>query len=429
MTTLFVSVEDLIGEDTERVVARAAEWGCTELAVSFAYHAARDVTPHGPNKVTLRRDGVYFAPSQTAFDGSGLVPSVLNDDAAFGETVTRAARSHDISVVGWAVFLHNEDLGTRHPDVTQENCFGDRAAPAALCPANPRVRRYCVELAVAVAGQDVHEVVAESLHYDAFEHGYHHERDFVGLGVLERFLLGLCFCEHCLAAMLGSGVDVLAACESAGRIVEQQLNGGAAAVPDESDLTLELLRVVCGDALHDYVLARVNVVSGLVESVADALSALKVRLCFIDLMGAVQGYGDGMPGPSSGVDEGWRLGIDIRTIANFAGVAVLAYAREPDRVADEVRQYRSVIDEVVALRAASSSMSPRGREQNAPALRVILRPGRPDCDEPSNLVAKVVAVRTAGADSVDFYHYGLFPFPVLDRIQVALAENDGSVAT
>ncbi len=417
MSALFVSVDDLIGEGAETVARRATDWGCTELAVSFAYHAARDVTPHGPARVTLRRDGVHFVPSDGAFAGSNLTPAVLQDDAELGPSIVQAAAAHGVSVVGWAVFLHNEELGTRHPEVTQRNCFGDQAAPAELCPANPRVRRYCVELALAVAEQGVREVVAESLHFDAFGHGYHHERDFVGLGVVERFVLGLCFCEHCCAHADRSGIDVSAARAAAARVAAQQLDGGSAALPDGTMLTAELLCSVAGSELRDYAVARAGIVTGLVGLVADALAERGARLSFLDLMGAVQGYGDGLPGPASGLDDGWQLGIDVAAIARHAGVAILAYARDPERVEAETRRYRTVLDS--AQDAGRSSRS---------KLRVLLRPGQPDCFDGGNLASKVAAARECGADSVDFYHYGMLSFPVLDRVGFALAAGSANVA-
>ena len=63
--------------------------------------------------------------------GLRLVPPSQDesDDRLFAElrrvTTQRGARLH-----GWTVFLHNTTLGLAHPDVTQENCFGDRAASA-----------------------------------------------------------------------------------------------------------------------------------------------------------------------------------------------------------------------------------------------------------------------------------------------------------
>ena len=49
-------------------------------------------------------------------------------------------------------------------------------------------------------------------------------------------------------------------------------------------------------------------------------------------------------------------------------------------------------------------------------LRAVLRPGPPDTASAEHLSAKAAAARAAGADTVDYYAYGLAPLPVLDRI-------------
>lgn len=82
--------------------------------------------------------------------------------------------------------------------------------------------------------------------------------------------------------------------------------------------------------------------------------------------------------------------------------AVLGYARDPARVADDVAAYRRSV----------------GKN---PELRVVLRPGAPDTDSADRLAAKVRAARTAGAGAADFYAYGLAPFEALGRITEALA--------
>ena len=82
---------------------------------------------------------------------------------------------------------------------------------------------------------------------------------------------------------------------------------------------------------------------------------------------------------------------------------VLAYARDAARVADDVGAYlRSV-----------------GKDRE---VRAVLRPGHPDSDSTDRLVAKARGAKAAGAMAVDFYAYGLVPYPVLDRIPATLAE-------
>jgi len=389
---LFVGAEEFAAEGVATVLESAAALGVDAVAVALAYHAARDVTPHAPHRVTWRRDGIHFAPADGAF--GTLVPPRASDDAALVPAVIAGARQYGLEALGWAVFLHNEALGSRHPDITHVNCFGGRATLGELCPAHPAVRAYCVELAVAVAATGARAVLAESLHFAPFGHGYHHERSFVELGELAEFALALCFCAHCVARASVAGVDVDEARASARRLVD-------AGADEPYPLTPQALRERGGEALAAVAAARVATVTSLVAEVAAALAAEGTRLCFLDITGAYQGYADGLPGPASGLDDAWRYGIDPAELSRHADYGILAYARDPRRVADETTRYRAAL--------APSS-----------ALRVLLRPGAPDCDSVANLAAKVGGARGAGAASIDFYHYGLTPLPVLDRIPRAL---------
>ncbi|GAB3887516.1 hypothetical protein GCM10027612_26490 [Microbispora bryophytorum subsp. camponoti] len=153
-SALYVFVEDLRAEGVRGLLDRASAYGVRGVAVAAAYHQARDVTPHGASRLTLRRDGVHFPPPDDLFDGLRLTPPVQPgaQDRPIDE-LRRACADRGMRLHGWAVFLRNATLGLAHPDVTVENCFGDRGSPADLCPSHPDVRAYAVALARAVARQ------------------------------------------------------------------------------------------------------------------------------------------------------------------------------------------------------------------------------------------------------------------------------------
>jgi hypothetical protein len=397
-SSVYAFTEDLRAEGTAAVLDRVLGYGCDGLTVAAAYHRARDVTPHGPARVILRGDGVHFPLPGELFHGRRLIPPVQPDagDGLF-ETLRLRCEELGARLHGWTVFLHNTTLGLAHRDVTQQNCFGDRAAPADLCPSHPDVRAYASALARSVARQGVDTVVAESLHFGYFRHGYHHDRCFVELGPVEDFLLGLCFCAHCRARAEAAGADAEAARSSAMRIVARVLDGGT---PTDGGLSPENLRARAGDAVARYAAVRVETVTTLAASVAADVAAEGARLVFLDITGALKGFADGRPAGGPACADAWQLGIDPAAVgAVVPGYAMLGYARDPARLATDVAAYRAVLGTC--------------------ELRVTLRPGPPDTPSSDNLLEKLHAAGDAAA--VDFYNYGMYPFSLLDRIGQAIS--------
>lgn len=399
-SSLYAFAEDMRAEGAVPVLDRILGYGCGGVTVAAAYHRARDVTPHGPARVTLRRDGVHFPPPGELFRGLRLVPPLQPDtgDGLFA-TLRELTGQRGMRLHGWTVFLHNTTLGLAHPDVTQQNCFGDRAAPADLCPSHPDVRAYADALARSVARQGVDTVVAESLHFGYFRHGYHHDRCFADLGPIEEFLLGLCFCAHCRARAEAAGADAEAACAGAARIVGRALDGGA---PLPGELSTDRLHACAGEAVARYAAARAETVTTLAAAVAQGVAAEGARLVFLDVTGALKGYADGRPAGSLASADAWQLGVDPAAIgAVVPGYAMLGYARDPARLAADVAAYQALL----------------GRRAE---LRVTLRPGSPDTSSETNLADKLHVAASAAA--VDFYNYGMYPFPVLDGIPGALSQ-------
>ncbi|MEU8201491.1 hypothetical protein [Streptosporangium sp. NPDC049046] len=400
-SSLYVYVEDVRGEGLEAVLDRITGYGATGVTVAAAYHRARDVTPHGRPRVTIRNDGAHFTPPADLFGGLRLVPPV--QDGAEDEPLAalrEATAARGLALHGWTVFLQNTTLGLANPDVTVRDCFGDRGSPADLCPSHPDVRLYAVALGRAVARQGVDSVVAEALHYGTFGHGYHHERSFVPLGPMDAFLLGLCFCGFCMRRAADLGVNAEVAREECSRIVGAVFDGDP---PAQGEVTRAALTAYAGPEVVAYARARSETVTSLVSEVSTAVTDEGSRLVFLDGTGAVKGYTDGLPSPGLAAHDSWQLGVDLVALGDLVpSLGVLAYARDVARVADDVAAYRRST----------------GKDRE---LRVVLRPGLPDTDSADRLAAKVRAVRASGADAVDFYAYGLMPYPILDRIPGALS--------
>jgi len=377
-SSIYCFATDLSDEGIETVLDNVEHrGGLGGVTVAVAYHDGRDVFPHNPrHKVRFLEGGAIFFEPGPALRAARLRPPVSEVAHVLPGTV-EAADARGLAVRAWTVFLHNGALAEANPDCAPENAFGDRYVTD-LCPAHPDVRAYARALAADVARLGVAAICAESLHYHGLEHGYAHERYFVPLGKRVRYLLGLCFCEHCLAAARASGVDGEAVRRAAREEIERAFAGGDGGGEPERG---------------EYERVREQVVASLVAEVADAAGGTPVE--FLELSGALKGYAHGRPTGPPAPSVAWRFGVDVDAVARAcAGIEAIGYAADPERVRGDLQAYGET------------------------AVSLILRPTIPDCDSPENLRAKVA--RAQGLRRVDFYHYGFMRLDALDWIRHAL---------
>ncbi len=374
--------------------------GVDGIMAAFTYHAARDVFPHNPaQKVSrLDRGEFYFTPEPALYDGLRIKPRVneLAREDVLGETCRRAAE-RGLAVHAWTVFLHF-DRPDEYPDCNTESAFGDRYG-ADLCPSNPDVRAYVRALVADVSRHDIESILAESLHFHGLEHGYHHERYFVELGARARYLLGLCFCEHCLARAGAAGVDAARVRLAVREELERVFGDRSLAVG--LDVDRGDLEAVAGGELERYLGVRAETVASLVEEATGVAADAGKRLVFLELSGAVKGYATGRPAGAAAAEIAWRVGVDLdRFAAICPQVEVAGYTADVDRVRLDLEAYRAWLGDI--------------------PLSVALRPTSPDCDSPANLAEKIRLARELGVERVDFYHYGFVRLEALDWIRAAL---------
>lgn len=402
-SSAFAFASDLADEGVDTVLANLQERaGVTGVMPAFVYHAARDLFPHNPTRTVhvLDRGAFFFRPDPALYEGLAIQPrvhpSVLDRDV-LAETCARASE-RGMRVHAWTVFLHPDRNG-ENVECCTRNVFGD-VYDTDFCPANPSVRSYVRALASDVARYEVATVVAESLHYHGLEHGHHHERYFVELGQTARYLLGLCFCEHCVARARSADVDVERVREAVRVEVRRALDGTATAQSGEVDR--HTIGELAGGALGRYLEVRSEIVTSLASEAAAAVSGRGAELVFVELSGAVKGYADGRASGAPAADIAWRLGVDLPGLAAACPeVEVLGYTADADRLRLDLEAYRSQLGDA--------------------RLAVALRPSPPDCHAASDLAATVRVVREFGAARLDFYHYGLARLEALDWIREAIA--------
>jgi hypothetical protein len=400
-SSIFAFATDLADEGIEAVLDNVQHrGGLGGVTVAATYHDGRDIFPHNPARRVrfLESGALFFEPERARWDGVRIEPIVSSLARArdvFGELRAEAER-RGLEAHAWTVFLHNDALAARYPDCAPRNAFDDPYLTE-LCPANPDVRAYAGALAAEVARLGVGSIFAESLHYHPLEHGYAHERYFVELGRLGRYLLGLCFCEYCLEAARRKGVDAGAVRAFARTELERRF---ADEVEPEEELDADAVGALAGGELAGYVAARTETVTSLAAEAAEA--AGETPLVFMDPSGAIKGYAAGRPTGEPAPTIAWQLGIDPRALAGVCGaLAAIGYAAEPERVGLDLHAYRAL--------AGNAGLS------------LALRPTRPDCASAENLAAKLRLAREAGVTRVHLYHYGFMRLKTLDLVREALA--------
>lgn len=402
-SSIFAFGTDLLHEGYDTVLDNLQERGGVDgVALSATYHDARDVFAHNPRFHVYRNEGdvAWFAPEPSRY-ASGLIPRMAA--AAGGVDVLAElyarTRRRGLAVDAWTIFLHNSVLATQHPDCATRNVYGDPYLTD-LCPANPRVRAYCRELAGDIARYPVRRLLAESLHYRPLEHGEHHERYLIDLPAEARTLLSLCFCPHCRAAGERAGVAVEALAAAARTALEPVWLGTLA--PAQA---APLLGETGQKELARYVVARTLVVTSLVAEVREAMAPTGVELTFIDHAGAMSHVMHGTRADDEVTASSRKLGIDPVAVAVVCDeFSVLGYVDTSARLQTLLASYRKLL-------------GPDAR------LSVSLRPLLPDCQREENFSAKVAAVRAAHPSSIDFYHYAMMPLNRLDWIRCALADQ------
>ena len=364
-------------------LGRLADQGVTMVSLATSYHAGRFLQPGNPRRrVYFPEDGtVYYQPDGARWAGQIIKPQQAAIVGVEGDMLADLIRRRDAGGLGvscWTVCLHNTRLGQAHPDHCLRTAQGD-AQIYGLCPASPAARDYVTGM-VAEISHRYHpdRIELESPDYMGFAHGFHHEKDGLGLLDEDTFLLGLCFCRHCKAAALAAGVDFDAARQTVAGLLDaafardlpaRQFPGFAAEGPGAfRDYP----------ALMAYLGWRSTPVTTLIAEASVACHP-DTRLLLIDAVGT------------------WASGVDLAAvIPHLGGILHCAYATPVGGIAGLMAETRAALGPDKVLIAGFQLFHPQVHDA-------------------ADLRARVAA--TAGhVDGLNFYNLGLVPPKRLDWI-------------
>lgn len=375
---MYVYPWDLQEEGASAVLPRLRDIGIDAVSLAVSYHAGKFVRPHAPGRrVYFPEDGtIYFAPDTARY---GRIRPLLNSSVGSYDPLRELAKhGADLRVTAWTVGLHNTPLGTTHPSLVVRNCFGDPLWNS-LCPSQPDVRAYLVALcADLAANQPLAEIAIETPGWQAYRHGHHHEFELIDLTARAQILLGMCFCDACLAAARRSGIDGDALRRRA--IDELELffaDGTDPATDPQTDADWQAFNAM-----------RAASVTSLVAEIRAAMPRA-IALAIV-------------PSTQSPNSLCWIEGSDLAALAQICRLEVPAYRTGVP----------AILADAAEVRAAAGPEASIG---------YILRPTYPNLSSAAEVRQVVTKLDAAGAAGLSFYNYGHMRLSSLDWIAAALA--------
>ena len=330
--------------------------GLDTVTLAGSYHAGKFLRPHGKNgKVYFPEDGtVYFHADPSRY---GAIKPVANSVLAERDVLSELIEQNEMAVNVWLVLLHNTRLGMANPNSVVRNAFGDPYYYN-LCPSAPEARAYAIGLARDVTQS--YQVSGISMEAPGFTPW------------LEN-MLGLCFCDHCVAGAEKAGVDARRFKAEVAGDIEAYLDSDIDTPTDMAEAFWRADIAANGD-LRRYLDYRSGVVTSLVAEIRASVRS-DVNVAVIPSVAR----------PTAGA---WYEGSDLNALARTAGIVETCFY-EPD-----------------AMRVKADLFDIRRRLKGAGKLRGILRPSYPDLSTQAEFMAAIEVLRDGGVDELAFYNWG-----------------------
>jgi hypothetical protein len=363
--------------------------GLDTVTIAGSYHAGKFLRPHGSaGKVYFPEDGtVYFNPDPSRYGAIKPVPNSLLPGADMVGALLADGR---MAVNVWMVLLHNTRLGMAHPDSVVRNAFGDPYVYN-LCTSAPEARAYAIGLCRDVS--EAHAISGLSVEAPGFlpyAHGFHHEFGFVRPNRWLDSLLGICFCDHCLAGAERVGIDARALRARIAGDITAYLDGDVD-FPDDMAEAFWAADLRDSPDLARYLDYRSATVTSLI---ADIRAALRPEIGLAVIPSVAR--------PTAGA---WYEGTDLKAVAGITG-CIEACFYEPS-----------------AARVRAELWDLKRRLGPDTTLRAILRPSWPDLADRADFLAAIAALKAGGVSELAFYNWGHLRRRNLAWIGEALREN------
>ncbi len=377
---------DVAETGTGAAVDEFLDLGLDTVTIAGSYHAGKFLRPHGKaGKVYFPEDGTaYFKTEASRY---GVIKPVPNSMLGQHDVLRELVDDGRMAVNVWLVLLHNTTLGMQHPDSVVRNAFGDSYFYN-LCPSAPEARAYAKGLAKDVTeSYPIAGISMEAPGFTPYAHGYHHEFALMRSNPWLENLLGLCFCDHCVARAEAQDIDARRLKAQVAADITAYLDSDIDIPPDMAEAFWRA-DIVAGGALRSYLDFRSGVVTSLVSEIRTEVRS--------DANVAV------IPSVARPTGGAWYEGSDLRALGETTGI-IEACFYEPS-----------------SMRVKADLFDIRRRIGSDVKLRGILRPSFPDLEGKGDFLAAIAALREGGVDELAFYNYGHLRRPNLQWIGDAL---------
>ncbi|HEY1241418.1 MAG TPA: hypothetical protein VGF16_12725 [Bryobacteraceae bacterium] len=331
---LFAYPWDIADRGPQRFADECRELGVNRVHVATLYHSGKFLLPHNEShKVFFPEPGRLFVPADRGLFRGPLQPeSSALASTGWLEQLAEATTRTGIDLAAWTVFHHSSSLAGARPEFAIRNLFGD-VYPFALCPSQAAVRAYSLQLASVIERAGVFRALdLETIGYLGYFHGHHHEVTAAPVGVLETFLLSLCFCEACRSAGEQAGIAVEPLRCSLCRLLETRLGNDDASAFHPANTEQLLTSIALSEPLQQLIRVRTGIVTDLVRN---------IRAQWTDADLAV--FTSSFVGSPSNI---WMEGVSMPDLRGVADVfQLLAYSSDPDTVKSDLLFCRTQIED------------------------------------------------------------------------------------
>ena len=346
------------------------------ISLATSYHAGKFLSPGNPRRrVYFPQDGtVYYKVEPERWKNSEIKPLQAEIVASEGDYLAKLTRLRDAGgpkISCWTVCMHNTRLGMAHPEHVLRTAHGD-SLRYGLCPSSPAARAYVTGVVAEISERyRPDRIELESLDFMEFNHGFHHEKDGLGLLPEDLFLLGVCFCAHCQKRAKSNGVDADAAQEAARRLLDQSFEREIPKTQFPDFPATKLNAFSDHPDLFDYLIWRSEPIVSLIRDIRAAAHP-DSRILLID-----------------DINSWWR-GVDLGATATCCdGIVYCTYTTSQDQILPNLENVRRVIGPKKTLIAGFQLFYP-------------------EVSDRANFAARTDAALQV-ADGCNYYNFGLVP--------------------